>query len=130
MADLSANLTTLSNQSPSTALTVTASLEQTLKANKAVLESTPTTTTAQADGKAAAINTVNATLQTVSDQEVQILSKEIDDINTAVTTTPTSASAAVTASASTQSPATASATVSGMTATPATPPAKVTPVAP
>lgn len=120
VADLSANINTLSNQSPTTALAVTASLAQTLKANKAALESTPTTTADQANSKAAAINTVNTTLQSVSDQEVQILSKEIDTINTAVNTVPTSADAAATASAAT----------SAGTQTPATPPLKVTPVAP
>jgi hypothetical protein len=117
VADLSANINTLSDQSPSSALAVTTSLEQTLKANKTTLENTPTTSTAQADGKAAALNTVDTTIQTVSNQEVQILSKEIDNINAAVTTVPTSASAAITTS-------------NAATQTPATPDLKVTPDAP
>lgn len=126
VANLSANITTLSDQSPSSALAVTASLEQTLKANKAALESTPASTPAQADGKAAAINTVDTTLQTVSNQEVQILSKEIDSINTQVSGTPTSASAVITASGSTGSPQ----ATSSQTQTPSTASLKVTPPAP
>jgi hypothetical protein len=89
VADLSANLTTLSAQSPSSALTVTASLAQTLKANKITLENTPATTSAETNSKSDAIATVNSALQTVSNQEVQILSKQIDAINAAVATVPT-----------------------------------------
>ncbi|MDB5188621.1 MAG: hypothetical protein JWM92_219 [Candidatus Nomurabacteria bacterium] len=90
IADLSSNLTTLSAQAPNTALTVTASLAQTLKANKTAIENTQTTTSTQDAGKADAINTVNTTLQKVSNQEVQIISKEIDNINTAVNNVPDS----------------------------------------
>jgi len=87
--DLSANLTTLSAQAPNAAITVTASLEQTLKANKAAIESTPDSSTTEDTGKADALKTVDATLQTVSNQEVQIISNEIDTINSAVNTIPT-----------------------------------------
>jgi hypothetical protein len=105
VADLSANLNTISSQSPSTALTVTASLEQTLKENKVALENTPANTPTETDGQAAAIQTVNTALQTVSNQEVAILSKEIDTINNAVTNVPTSISTTATVQTATQSPA-------------------------
>ena len=121
VADFSATVSTLSDQSPSNALAVTTSLEQTLKANKVALEGAPATTPAQVDSKAAAINTVNTTLQTVSNQAVQILSKEIDTIGTAVNTVPTSASDAASVSTSTDA---------STNQTPTTPPEKVTPVAP
>ncbi|HTH92911.1 MAG TPA: hypothetical protein VL576_00300 [Candidatus Paceibacterota bacterium] len=126
-ADLSANLTTLSDQSPSSALAVTATLEQALKANKIALENAPAATPAQADGKAAALNTVNSALQTVSNQQVQILSKEIDDISTAVSNVPTTASADTTVSTSDSTSQTPD---SGATQTPNVTPAKVTPLAP
>jgi thiol:disulfide interchange protein len=87
---LAVDLNTLSDQAPATALTVTASLKQTLQANKATLENTPATDTAENTGKIAAINTVNATLQTVSNQEVQIISKEINNISTNVNNVPDS----------------------------------------
>jgi hypothetical protein len=127
VASLSANLSTLT---PSTALTVTASLEQTLKASKAAIENTPDSTPAENTGKADAINTVNATLQTVSNQEVQIISKEIDTLNTAVNTVPDSASAALNQAAgtNTQSPDVTTPVVT--TGTPATTPSKVTPATP
>ncbi len=102
VAALSADLTTLSAQAPDTALTVTASLEQTLKANKVSLQNTANATTANDTGKVDAIKTVDATLQKVSNQEVQIISKEIDNLNTAVNTVPSTASAAL--QATTQTP--------------------------
>jgi thiol:disulfide interchange protein len=136
VATLSANLSALSSQSPNTALSVTASLEQTLKANKAAIESTPDTSTIDNTGKAAAINTVNATLQKVSNQEVQIISQEITNLNTAVNTVPDSASAALNASAS-SSPSTTSlptTTTSGTSTTGSSqitpPPPTVTPATP
>ena len=122
IAALSANLTTLSSQSPNSALSVTASLEQTLKANKTTLENTPTTGTSQDDGKAAALQTVSDTLAKVSNQEVQIISKEIDNINTGVNAVPDSASGAL-QDTSVSAGATA-------TQTPSTSPLKVTPLAP
>lgn len=92
---LSADLTTLSDQSPNTALTVTTSLEQTLKANKTAIQNSADSTDAADTGKADAIKTVDATLAKVSNQEVQILAKEIDTINTAVNTVPNNATAAL-----------------------------------
>ncbi len=80
--NLSADLTTLSDTAPSAALTVTADLEETLKANKEVIEQADTIT-----DKTAALNTVDDTLKEVSNQEVKILSKEIDAITTEVTAT-------------------------------------------
>jgi len=118
VSDLSANLSTLSDQSPNTALTVTASLQQTLKANKTAIQNTPDSTISDDTGKADALKTVDAALLKVSNQEVQIISKEIDSINKAVTTVPDSASASL--STDTSSTAT--------TQTPATKP--VTPIAP
>jgi hypothetical protein len=127
VATLSANLSTLP---PSAALNVTASLEQTLKAGKAAIENTPDTTPSGNTGKAAAINTVDATIQTVSNQEAQIISKEIDTLNTAVNTVPDSASAALsqtgvttTATAEVTAPVVSTATpaTSTLTVTPATP---------
>lgn len=123
IAALSTNLTTLSAQAPNTALTVTASLEQSLKANKTAIENTPDSTTSDT-GKADALNTVNATLRKVSNQEVQIISNEIDNINTAVTNTATNSTAA---SASTDTPAK---TQTSATQTPAVPPPTVTPSTP
>lgn len=107
VADLSTNLTALSVQAPNTALTVTASLKETLNANKTAIENSPNSSNTQDTGKAAAIKTVNAALQTVSNQEVKIISNEIDSINTAVNTVPT-----------------------GAAQTPATTPLPVTPIAP
>lgn len=78
--DLSADLTALSDTAPSTALSVTANLEDTLKASKEVLEKTDATT-----DKTAALTAVDDTLKQVSTQEVKIISKEIDAITTEVT---------------------------------------------
>ncbi len=119
VADLSNDLTTLSAQAPNTALSVAASLEQTLKANKIALQNNATngSTTANVTGTADAIKTVDATLQKVSSQEAQIISNEIDTLNTAVSTVQTNASAPLdTTTASTQTPTTPS-----MKVTPATP---------
>jgi hypothetical protein len=123
VADLSTNLTALSAQAPSTALTVTASLEQTLKANKTAIQNTPDSTDTQDTGKADALQTVDTTLQKVSNQEVAIISKEIDTINTAANAVPTSASAALQDS-STQTAATQSASVT------TSPIKSITPIAP
>jgi hypothetical protein len=134
---LSADLTTLSVQSPNTALNVTSSLEQTLKANKTAIQNSADSTDTTDTGKADAIKTVDATLLKVSNQEVQILANEINSINTAVTTVPDSGTAALTTApattsvtttvASTQTPATA-----GIKATFTTPSnaKKATPLAP
>ncbi len=96
VAALSVDLTTLA---PGTALTVTASLEQTLKANKTAIQNTPDSTNSKDTGKADALKTVDTTLQKVSNQEAQIISQEIDTLNAAVNAVPTNASAALQASA-------------------------------
>lgn len=80
--DLSADLTTLSDTAPTSALTATANLEESLKANKEVIEQTDTIT-----DKTAALDTVDGTLKEVSNQEVKILSKEIDALTTEVAAT-------------------------------------------
>lgn len=124
VADLSTDLTTLSIQAPNTALTVTASLEQTLKANKVAIQNTTGGNATDDTGRVNAIKTVNATLQKVSNQEVQIISNEINTLNTAVSTVQTNASAPL-------QDTTAKTTTSAGTQTPATtPPKPVTPATP
>ena len=83
--DLSADLGSVP---ASAALSVTANLENTLQANKALIESTDTTDTS---AKEVALQTVDGTLQKVSNQEVKILSKEIDAIATDVSASSASA---------------------------------------
>lgn len=78
--ELSADLSTVT---PTVALTATTNLEESLKANKLVLENTTDTT-----DKEAAILAVDGTIKQVSNQEVKILSKEIDSIASDVTATP------------------------------------------
>ncbi|MDB5254940.1 MAG: hypothetical protein JWL92_316 [Candidatus Nomurabacteria bacterium] len=122
VAALSTDLTTLSDQSPNTALTVTTSLEQTLKANKTSIQNSSDSADKTDTGKADAIKTVDATLLKVSNQEVQILSKEIDNINTAVTTVPTDATAALKTTTTTDTAGTSTSTsVNAKTVTPSTP---------
>ncbi len=121
---LSADLTTLSDQSPNTALTVTSSLEQTLKANKTAIQNSSDSKDTADTGKADAIKTVDATLLKVSNQEVQIIAKEIDNINTAVTTVPTDATAALNTTATTNTSGTTTSTstsANAKTVTPSTP---------
>jgi hypothetical protein len=135
VAALSADLTTLSVQAPNTALTVTASLEQSLQANKMAIQNSPENALAEDTGKADALKTVNATLLKVSNQEVQIIAKEIDNINNAVANVPDSASAALTADTTTTPPSTAASSTTSNTAstTTSTETARtktVTPIAP
>lgn len=78
--DLSVDLTTLSDTAPTAALTVTANLEESLKANKEVIEKTDTSI-----NTTAALTAVDDTIKEVSNQEVKILSKEIDAITTEIT---------------------------------------------
>ena len=101
IADLSKNLDTLSVNAAPTALTLTASLENSLNANKQAIESAPTTAANSTQDKAAAISAVNQTLAKVSDQEIKILSKEIDSIatDTVNTTTATQGATQPTATA-------------------------------
>jgi hypothetical protein len=87
--DLSAQLNTLSEESPSSALSVTASLEEDLIANK---EEIKDTLEEETDATAAAtIEAIDSTLKKVSEQEVKILSKEIDNIADELKKTPTDA---------------------------------------
>ncbi len=82
--DLSVNLNTLSTVAPTAALTATANLEDALKANKVLLENSTTS-----PASVVALETVDNTLKKVSDQEVKILSKEIDSISLDVAATNT-----------------------------------------
>ena len=83
VSELSKELSALSNESPNTALSVTANLEESLKENKAAIQSSIAANPGNAEDQIAAaeaIKTMDGTLQKVSEQEVQILSKEIDQI--------------------------------------------------
>ena len=115
--DLSTELSTLSETSPNTALTVTANLEETLKANKEAIQSTLTPDDAVT---VATIETIDGTLKKVSEQEVKILTKEIDNIATELSDTPTET--AVTLEPGTDTPS----TEETATTTP-TPPTPVSP---
>jgi hypothetical protein len=83
--DLSVNLNNLSTVAPNAALVATTTLEENLKANKLVIENTET---ADGTGKEEAILTVNGTIKEVSNQEVKIISKEIDSIASDIVATP------------------------------------------
>ncbi len=82
--NLSVDLNTLSAVAPNAALSATTSLEETLKANKLVIENTENSDGSNND---AALIAVDATIQKVSDQEVIIISKEVDAITTEVEAT-------------------------------------------
>jgi len=103
--ELSKELTVLSDQSPDTALTVTASLEQSLKSSRGTLQAksndnAPVAATMMMkssiaedevtplpeDGITAALRTVNEALDQVSKEEVKILTKEINNISKDITT--------------------------------------------
>jgi hypothetical protein len=90
---LSKELSTLSDKTPNTALNVTASLEESLKASKIAIENT---TEIGSTGKEDALKTVDDALKQVSDQEVKIISKEIDDIAGDVETIPSESSTTLT----------------------------------
>lgn len=96
---LSKELTVLSDETPSAALSVTASLEESLKETKAKLtlsgdtvstanEEATEPKTKSAEGVAAALKTVDAALQKVSKEEVKILTKEITNIAKEIETKP------------------------------------------
>jgi hypothetical protein len=89
---LSKELSTLSDKTPNAALSVTASLEESLKASKIAIENT----TDLGTGKEEALKTVNGAIKQVSDQEVKIISKEIDDIADDVETIPSESSTTIT----------------------------------
>lgn len=76
--ELSNNLATLSNVSPSAALAVTSSLEENLRANKITLENSDNI---ENKSTKAAVTTVSGAIQKVSNQEIVIISKEIDAIS-------------------------------------------------
>lgn len=87
---LSKELTILSDETPSAALSVTASLEESLKETKAKLSKTTDAIeleseeaepkTKSKESVAAALQTVDAALEKVSKEEVKILTKEISNI--------------------------------------------------
>ncbi|MBP6904836.1 MAG: hypothetical protein KBB91_02150 [Candidatus Pacebacteria bacterium] len=89
--ELSTDLNTLSDVAPTAALTATTTLEESLKASKLLIENN---TTLEELSKEGALMAVDGTIQKVSDQEVKIISKEIDaitiDVTTATTTLSTS----------------------------------------
>ncbi len=86
LKDFSADLTTLSDTAPTAALSATTTLEDTLKATKLAIENNEETdTTAKED----ALLTVDGTIKQVSQQEVKLISKELDAIETAVNGTTT-----------------------------------------
>ncbi len=74
----------LNNLSPKDALTVTTNLEESLKVNKQNLT--------ENENKKDALTIFNTTLQKVSDQEVKIISKELDSIVNGLSTTPSPSS--------------------------------------
>lgn len=92
---LNKELTTLSENDPSAALATTTTIEASLKAKKdAVLGTTATADVGSDAAKTAAAKTIDGALQKVSDQEVQLLHKELDtiQIDTQKTTVETSTS--------------------------------------
>ncbi len=97
--DLSVDLNTLSTTAPTAALTATTNLEDTLKASKAVLEQNTDTSATEV-----ALATVDGTIQKVSDQEVKIISKEIDQLTLDVNATASVDTTLTTNTATTTSP--------------------------
>lgn len=75
---LSKELVTLSDEEPNKALEVTASLEESLKSQKEDLEQYISEN--NEEDKSNALKAVDDTLKKVSDQEVKIISKEIDQL--------------------------------------------------
>ncbi len=91
--DLSTELNALSDESPGSALSVTANLEENLKANKEAIQNALGGETAAA--AAATIDSIDGTLKKVSEQEVKILSKEIDNLTDELEATSTDTNATV-----------------------------------
>jgi hypothetical protein len=75
----SKELVTLSDEKPNKALEVTASLEKSLKVQKEDIKQYISENTEE--DQTNALKAVDATIQKVSDQEVKIISKEIDQIS-------------------------------------------------
>ncbi len=91
--ELTENLDTLSETAPSAALSATTNLEESLKANKALIENMED----EGIEKDEAIKTFDGAIKEVSNQEVRLISKEIDSIKSEITTTdPVSASSTIT----------------------------------
>lgn len=110
--EITKELDTLSENAPSTALSVSATLEESLRANQDILLATDESLT-QNSGTEAALLTVSDAIKKVSDQEVQIISREINSLTDQLTV---------------QVPDT---TTSGTTSTPIeTPPPSTTPSTP
>ncbi len=87
--DLSEGLSSLSEKSPASALTVTSTLEESLKEGKAALQDTDEELS---EDTTASLEAIDGTLKKVSEQEVHILSKQLDQITSDVETTPTGVS--------------------------------------
>ncbi len=82
----SKELGTLSDEKPNKALEVTASLEKSLKVQKEDLKQYISQN--NNEDKENALKAVDATLKKVSDQEVKIISKEIDQLSTDINEVP------------------------------------------
>ncbi len=82
--ELSDELNNLSTTEPGAAISATTTLEESLEANKILIESV---VTEDAAGKADALKAVDGAIKKVSNQEVKLISKEIDSITTGITTT-------------------------------------------
>lgn len=83
---LSKELGTLSDQEPSKALEVTANLEVSLKSQKEDLKKYISEDNAEDQGNA--LKAIDGTLKKVSDQEVKIISKEVDQLVTDINKVP------------------------------------------
>lgn len=95
VAELADNLNTLSATAPTAALSATATLEESLKSEKLKIENVVTENSL---AKEEALKAVDGAIKQVSNQEVKIISKEIDSIASDITTTTTiSASQTLTA---------------------------------
>ncbi len=84
--DLSKELGNLSDKSPNSALSVTADLEESLKAKKEAVALTLDPASAEST---ATLETIDGTLKKVSQTEVKIISKELDNIQAELNTTNT-----------------------------------------
>jgi hypothetical protein len=85
--ELTVQLNSLSEESPSSALSVTANLEQDLIANQEVIKNT-FDTSVDNETATATLKTIEGTLKKVSEQEVKILTKEIENLSDEIDSTP------------------------------------------
>lgn len=90
ISDLSKELSTLSEASPTSALSVTATLEENIKADKEAIEQALTQDTTPA--AVATLGTIDETLEKVSEQEVKIITKQIETIASELEATTTDTS--------------------------------------